>query len=197
MSRKLSTFLLILTVVVIGLQLISVNLTGQTARKPDTSLNRNESGSNVAGDPQENPAPQSPGPDLPIPLTAVEEKQMQELVLEHGEGKIPATPADPYEYCLTWEEELANIKGIKAPVVVIWQKNLYLAYRGKAGTNTTNTLVKTEVIKRVRFLEPSFDKILISDKQNLRQQLLQIQKKMKAGQSPGKYVLKLEEQFKR
>lgn len=195
MSRKFSTLLLLVTLVVIGLQTMSINLRpGQLARKPDTLLNRIESADKVAGVAPETPAPQSPGPDLPVPLTPIEDQEVQQLVLEHQKAKIPATPADPYSYALSWEQELAKIKGIKDPVVVIWQKRLYLAYHNN---NVLDTNVKTEVANRVKFLEPRFDKIFISTKPSTRRTLLQAQEMMKAGKSPEEYVLKLEAKFKR
>ncbi|HEX3030993.1 MAG TPA: hypothetical protein VHS59_01930 [Bacillota bacterium] len=126
--------------------------------------------------PPENPAPQTPGPDLPVPL--LPEERMR--AMESREESIPATPADPYQYAVAWQQELARVQGVTDPVVVVYQRKLYLAYR-PAGIPLAQ--VREAVNKRVHYLETRFQEVLVSDKTDDRVLLEKVLQHLKAGES--------------
>lgn len=173
---------LLAVLAIVAIFLVFGGVGSKVTRKPETGLPGQESGLRPI---PENPAPQVPGPDLPTPLLPDDSA----LSGEKKKGQYPATPADPYQYAVGWEQELADIKGVNKPVVVIWGNKIFVGYKPEKAARKE---VQSEIEGRIKELEPRFREITVTGNARDVEVLQRIGEEIKRGGSAGLHARELE-----
>ncbi|MFZ3171228.1 MAG: YhcN/YlaJ family sporulation lipoprotein [Carboxydocellales bacterium] len=132
----------------------------------------------------ENPASQTPGPGLPTPLIPGDSA----ISGEEKKGQYPASPADPHQYTVGWEQALSSVAGVKQPVVVIWGNKIFVGYHSG---QLPQEQVKAGIKQRIKTMEPWFQEIIVTERPKDVSILQQIATDIQRGGSAGLHTREL------
>lgn len=111
-------------------------------------------------------------------------------LLEEHKFRSPASPADPHQYAEGWQMEIAGIKGVNNPVVVVWRDKIFVGYRQAEGVKKAATA--EAVTKKIRDREPQFRTIVVTSKTEDYAVLQKTADLVKHGRPPAEFITELE-----